>query len=148
MRILTREKIVACLILVGSGILYLATLAYPVKERLFPQVLIYILGFLAVVMFIKYYLKKAEDPKQKTSLVGYRPTYFAGGVVFYLCVEPYLGFELATGLFLMTSMWLMGYRRWTVFPISIITVTFISYVFRRLLYVPLHLGFFESFIYR
>ncbi len=107
------------------------------KTASYIRVVSYFMGFLSIVLLVKTIYTNdikvqmfCTSPKRFFSLLG--------AIIVYILVLPYIGFFIATSIFLPLTMLAMGYRRLKVIILSCIGIlAFVYLLFVELFGVPL-----------
>jgi hypothetical protein len=129
----------------AAFIFFVVLLNFPAKKQagigasVVP--LIWIVGITAfsILLLVKALLR-GEEPDPEWGRVGVVFSYL-GGTILYIILMNYIGYFIATALFLVASMYFLHYRNWKVMvSVAAGWVLFSYFAFYRLLYVPLPKG--------
>ena len=141
-----------CAIVFGHSL----TLAPPALQstefgpRLYPQIIATLLFITAAIyLVISYRLTKSADPTtgfEESTKVITRGQKWTVALSILLCfgylpLMMVLGYYIGTGVFLMSSFYLLGVRRWlTLFGVSIGFLVVAYLIFERILYISFPMG--------
>lgn len=131
-------------ILVFTVIYFLLGVNYPIKARIFPNILTVLLIILSIVMILQG-LNIISSPKKIKSGINKREIFYLSSIaiilILYIILMNIVGFIPVTIIFLISGMWYLGYRKWWKnILIAVIGVIFIYYIFTQIMYVPLPAG--------
>jgi len=133
------------------SIFFLLSLSFKdTGERVGPAVVpsLWMLGILGLSLFLLIRALLGLEPKDpewgRVDIVGI----FLGLILLYLVLMQYIGYFIATFLFIVVSIRFLKYRRWKVIlPLATGWILFSYFAFYRLLYVPLPEGSFIEMIF-
>ncbi|HLO12920.1 MAG TPA: tripartite tricarboxylate transporter TctB family protein [Pseudoneobacillus sp.] len=109
----------------------------------FPKMLSFILIGLSILLFIQSLREPKSEQSDSSSQTNNWKKTFLGivGTIVYTFIFHYIGFYIATILFLFAMMWMLGFKKIVVSIILSIGITlFIYVVFEMLLQVPIPKG--------
>ncbi len=139
----TGNLLLPLVILLICGVFYTQTLEFPEQEDVGPEVVPYLWMFFIILFCIQLVFQAAKKQGPPDPEPGNLRTVFAYAafVVLYLLVIESAGYFVSTLVFLVVSMFFLGYRK----PVIIAAVTLgwlvFSYgIFYKLLYIPLPVG--------
>ena len=125
-----------------SAVFVILILGFPEKRGggVGPSVVpvLWILGIsgLSIVLLIRA-LTGGEEKDPPWGKVG-KVAVFFGMTVLYLVLMQYLGYYVMTLLYVVVSMYYLGYRKWRVMvSVAVVWAVVAYFAFYRLLYVPL-----------
>jgi len=117
-----------------------------VGPRVVPILWLAGISGLSVLLLIRA-LTGVEEKDPPWGKVG-KVAVFIGLTVLYLVLMQYLGYYLTTVLYVVVSMYYLGYRKWKVMASVAATWVVVAYLaFFRLLYVPLPSGLLIDWIF-
>ena len=92
------------------------------------------------VLLIVQAVRRTMEPDPKPGRIGF-VLGFALWLVIYLAAIETIGYFVSTFVFLVVSMYVLGYRNYLIMlGISLVWLAFAYFVFARLLYIPLPVG--------
>lgn len=146
-----RERLGAVLLL-GLGLYgYIAIGNVSADSRLFPRATALVIILCAAVIFLRSFLRaEGQDvddgaPEATIAVVAegglsgpLRVAIAFGMSIAYILSVPFLGFAIATPIFMIASAVVFGYRNWLAIGLTtVVYVGFVTFMLRRVFYVLL-----------
>ncbi len=141
-----QHRILGIFLIVFAACVYAAAQQLPsvttnlpvVDSGFFPTALSWLLGILGAWIFFEKGPQPGASSTDSLRRALPRVCLTLGLLAVYVAAIPKIGFEIATGLFLAVSMWLLGMRRpgWLV-ALPVLMPLAIYGLFVKLMYVPL-----------
>jgi putative tricarboxylic transport membrane protein len=104
-----------------------------------PYLWIAFTAFFCVVLIVQA-VRRTMEPDPKPGRIGF-VIVFTLWLVIYLAAIETVGYFVSTFMFLVVSMYVLGYRNYLVMlGISMVWLVFAYFVYARLLYIPLPVG--------
>lgn len=145
------DKIASALLLLLAIVVFVATADFPrgpteTGPDFFPRMIVALIAFFALVQLAKSVRSEVPNTHEVSRSVAVTVAIAAALVVGYVAVMPFLGFVLATLLFLVVSMHFSGVETFRhSIPISVVVTIVLYYVFVQFLRVRLPEGVLVDF---
>ncbi len=134
--------LIPCVFMALAMLFYLVSLTFPHEEAgpsAIPHLWIIVLVALSIFMIIQALMGKM-DPDPKNGRIDMVAVFF-GATIAYVLVMQLVGYYISTGLFLVSVMYFLSYRKYLVIlGVAGGWLVFAYFIFQRMLYIPLPQG--------